>query len=117
MPREPRPCAPGRQVEEAAEPYTARDAAGQNDDFEAVPQDDEQEDDSEDDSQHAHGEISLSDSELAFVKRGGDREGDGVLLTSEETGPLAQRLEQRTHNPLVVGSNPTGPTNLLLSIK
>ncbi len=23
-------------------------------------------------------------------------------------GPLAQRLEQRTHNPLVVGSNPTG---------
>ena len=25
-------------------------------------------------------------------------------------GPLAQRLEQRTHNPLVVGSNPTGPT-------
>ena len=27
-----------------------------------------------------------------------------------EEGPLAQRLEQRTHNPLVVGSNPTGPT-------
>jgi hypothetical protein len=27
-----------------------------------------------------------------------------------EFGPLAQRLEQRTHNPLVVGSNPTGPT-------
>ena len=26
-------------------------------------------------------------------------------------GPLAQRLEQGTHNPLVVGSNPTGPTN------
>jgi hypothetical protein len=25
-------------------------------------------------------------------------------------GPVAQRLEQRTHNPLVVGSNPTGPT-------
>ena len=25
-------------------------------------------------------------------------------------GLLAQRLEQRTHNPLVVGSNPTGPT-------
>jgi hypothetical protein len=29
----------------------------------------------------------------------------------EKLGPLAQRLEQRTHNPLVVGSNPTGPTN------
>ena len=27
-------------------------------------------------------------------------------------GLLAQRLEQRTHNPLVVGSNPTGPTKV-----
>jgi hypothetical protein len=26
-------------------------------------------------------------------------------------GPVAQRLEQRTHNPLVPGSNPGGPTN------
>lgn len=26
-------------------------------------------------------------------------------------GPIAQRLEQRTHNPLVEGSNPSGPTN------
>lgn len=25
-------------------------------------------------------------------------------------GPLAQRSEQRTHNPLAVGSNPTRPT-------
>src|SRR5437868_3070135 len=24
-------------------------------------------------------------------------------------GPIAQRLEQRTHNPLVLGSNPSGP--------
>ena len=33
------------------------------------------------------------------------------MLTPENfTGPVAQRLEQRTHNPLVVGSNPTGPT-------
>ena len=30
-------------------------------------------------------------------------------------GPVAQRLEQGTHNPLVVGSNPTGPTSLRLS--
>jgi hypothetical protein len=28
------------------------------------------------------------------------------------SGPIAQRLEQRTHNPLVVGSNPTGPTDV-----
>ena len=27
-------------------------------------------------------------------------------------GPVAQRLEQGTHNPLVGGSNPSGPTNL-----
>ncbi len=25
-------------------------------------------------------------------------------------GPVAQRLEQGTHNPLVLGSNPRGPT-------
>src|SRR4051812_12338202 len=28
-------------------------------------------------------------------------------------GPVAQRLEQGTHNPLVGGSNPSGPTKLL----
>jgi hypothetical protein len=27
----------------------------------------------------------------------------------QRKGPIAQRLEQGTHNPLVVGSNPTGP--------
>jgi hypothetical protein len=26
-------------------------------------------------------------------------------------GPVAQRLEQGTHNPLAGGSNPSGPTN------
>jgi hypothetical protein len=30
-------------------------------------------------------------------------------------GPVAQRLEQRTHNPLVPGSNPGGPTRILSS--
>ena len=30
----------------------------------------------------------------------------------EHRGPIAQRLEQRTHNPLVQGSNPCGPTNI-----
>ena len=29
------------------------------------------------------------------------------------SGPIAQRLEQGTHNPLVPGSNPGGPTSLL----
>ena len=27
-------------------------------------------------------------------------------------GPIAQRLEQRTHNPLVPGSSPGGPTKM-----
>ena len=30
---------------------------------------------------------------------------------SAPIGPVAQRLEQWTHNPLVAGSNPAGPTN------
>ena len=32
------------------------------------------------------------------------------VLHSFFQGPVAQRLEQWTHNPLVVGSNPTGPS-------
>jgi hypothetical protein len=32
------------------------------------------------------------------------------VIHSSTVGPLAQRLEQRTHNPLVEGSNPSGPT-------
>ncbi len=31
-------------------------------------------------------------------------------------GPIAQWLEQRTHNPLVPGSSPGGPTNLTFSV-
>ena len=31
-------------------------------------------------------------------------------LRHPHAGPIAQRLEQRTHNPLVQGSNPCGPT-------
>lgn len=31
-------------------------------------------------------------------------------MLHQKNGAVAQRLEQRTHNPLVVGSNPTGPT-------
>ena len=32
-------------------------------------------------------------------------------------GPVAQRLEQRTHNPLVLGSNPSGPTNKFRALR
>ena len=32
-----------------------------------------------------------------------------------EKGPVAQGLEQSAHNRLVVGSNPPGPTKVLLS--
>src|SRR5262245_59539162 len=34
-----------------------------------------------------------------------------------EIGPVAQRLEQGTHNPLVGGSNPSGPTRWLAAIE
>ena len=30
---------------------------------------------------------------------------------ADSTGPVAQRLEQRTHNPLVLSSNLSGPKN------
>lgn len=30
----------------------------------------------------------------------------------QQVGPVAQRLEQWTHNPLVQGSNPCGPTKI-----
>ncbi len=33
-----------------------------------------------------------------------------IFAPGKMIGPLAQRLEQRTHNPLVAGSNPAGPT-------
>ena len=32
-------------------------------------------------------------------------------------GPVAQRLEQQTHNLLVVGSNPTGPTKFSITYR
>src|SRR6266567_5162950 len=38
------------------------------------------------------------------------------IETSTQGGPVAQRLEQRTHNPLVPGSNPGGPTSSLLKL-
>ena len=39
--------------------------------------------------------------------------GKGCYICTpiQNGGPLAQRLEQWTHNPLVGGSNPSGPTN------
>src|ERR1700691_4582652 len=50
------------------------------------------------------------------ARSGSTAEADGGLrgtfITSGSFGPLAQRLVQRTHNPLVVGSNPTGPTTV-----
>ena len=36
----------------------------------------------------------------------------GSIPAPGTTAPLAQRLEQRTHNPLVAGSNPAGGTKL-----
>ena len=43
----------------------------------------------------------------------------GFVQPVERTrsGPLAQRSEQRTHNPLVEGSNPSGPTDRIRNYK
>jgi hypothetical protein len=38
-------------------------------------------------------------------------------LSEGGTGLVAQRLEQRTHNPLVPGSNPGGPTIYFQSVR
>ena len=35
-----------------------------------------------------------------------------LIYIIRNSGPVAQRLEQWTHNPLVVGSNPTGPSDI-----
>jgi hypothetical protein len=37
-------------------------------------------------------------------------------IVSSHSGPVAQRLEQGTHNPLVGGSNPSGPTIIISCI-
>jgi hypothetical protein len=39
-----------------------------------------------------------------------DREAFRDYIRAAGRGPIAQRLEQGTHNPLVPGSNPGGPT-------
>ncbi len=36
------------------------------------------------------------------------------VVIPPKSGPVAQRLEQWTHNPLVQGSNPCGPTKFFL---
>ena len=36
-------------------------------------------------------------------------------MVRPQAGPIAQRLERRTHNPLVPGSNPGGPTNFSIT--
>ncbi len=42
------------------------------------------------------------------------KEGSNTLRCDYFFGVVAQRLEQRTHNPLVAGSNPSRPTNLII---
>ena len=42
-------------------------------------------------------------------------EADFPSMLNWAYGPVAQRLEQQTHNLLVPGSNPGGPTNILRS--
>ena len=51
-----------------------------------------------------------------------DRSEDSIVWMAHQArgqvglthvGPIAQRLEQGTHNALVLGSNPSGPMNTI----
>ena len=64
---------------------------------------------------------SVSAARLA-MSRGVCETGTGVNTTSPAatirmSGPVAQWLEQQTHNLLVVGSSPTGPTKYAVALK
>src|SRR5467141_2662195 len=48
---------------------------------------------------------------LAGTKRNSWNRPQTPRCTFSRGGPIAQRLEQQTHNLLVLGSNPSGPTN------
>ena len=49
--------------------------------------------------------------------QGSSRERVTSTTLCSQRGPIAQRLEQRTHNPLVPGSNPGGPTTKRLTVQ
>lgn len=59
--------------------------------------------------QHQGGRVYCRDIEKPAQQAKNDDPGVPGSQQSNVTGPVAQRLEQWTHNPLVVGSNPTGP--------
>src|SRR4030095_1956943 len=47
-------------------------------------------------------------STIEYHRENGTRRGSELFKFHYEIGPVAQRLEQGTHNPLVPGSNPGG---------
>lgn len=53
-----------------------------------------------------------------LIKSTSTRLGENARLryTLTPQGPIAQWLEQRTHNPLVPGSSPGGPTTLAMLV-
>ncbi len=48
--------------------------------------------------------------DLVEIDLSGGLRQDKIPALGIPTGPIAQRLEQATHNRLVAGSNPAGPT-------
>ena len=54
--------------------------------------------------------IRFPQSEIFIESIRGWSPGVCYVLLSGRCGPVAQRLEQGTHNPLVPGSNPGGPS-------
>ena len=73
---------------------------------------------------HKHAERRLGVVNWAWRHKCGARMPLGVPKASQfnkvqthinKLGPLAQSVEQRTFNPWVVGSSPTGPTYFLIA--
>ena len=56
--------------------------------------------------------VDVADSKSAAFGRKGSSPFAGIFFSF--FGAVAQWLEQGTHNPLVVGSNPTGPTLFII---
>ena len=54
---------------------------------------------------------------FTLMKLVGRRSETLTNVSACNAGPVAQRLEQGTHNPLAGGSNPSGPTIQIKSIE
>ncbi len=62
--------------------------------------------------ERGHGNARRAAGQPTYNSTVSTRRIGGAARRGDAHGPVAQRLEQGTHNPLVAGSNPAGPTLL-----